>query len=134
MSKPRYKWWGFVKAIIRAYPAHRAELAALREQPTTPTYTATGHGSSVRRAAEDTALAELPPLEMREYIAVEKAIQTTLKTCRDGTERMRLIELVFFKQSHTLQGAAMVCNISYGTAKNWHNRFIETTARNFGLL
>ena len=20
MSKPRYKWWGFVKAMIRAYP------------------------------------------------------------------------------------------------------------------
>lgn len=134
MSKPRYKWWGFVKAIIRAYPSHRATLDALREQSTTPAYTAAGHGSNARRATEDTALAELPPIEMREYNAVEKAIQTTLKTCRDGAERMRLIELVFFKQSHTLQGAAMACNISYGTAKNWHNRFIETTARNFGLL
>ena len=21
MSKPRYRWWGYVKAVIRAYPA-----------------------------------------------------------------------------------------------------------------
>lgn len=134
MSKPRYKWWGFVKSIIRAYPAHLSDLTEIREQLITPAYSETGHGSGVRRKAEDTALAELPPPEMREYYAVEKTIQTTLLTCKDGAERMRLIEMVFFKQTHTLHGAAMACNVSYGTAKNWHNRFIEQTARNYGLL
>lgn len=26
MSKPRYDWWGYAKAIIRRYPTLRAEL------------------------------------------------------------------------------------------------------------
>lgn len=134
MSKPRYKWWGFAKAIIRAYPAHCDDLKALREQSITPAYSAAGHGSEVHRTSEDTALCELPPIEMKEYAAVEKTIQTTLRTYRDGEERMRLIDMVFFSKTHTLQGAALACNISYGTAKSWHNRFIEQTARNFGLL
>ncbi len=47
---------------------------------------------------------------------------------------MKLIDMVFFRKTHTLQGAAMVCNVSYGTAKNWHNRFIEQVARNYGDL
>ena len=86
MSKPRYKWWGFAKAIIRAYPAHCDDLKALREQSITPAYSAAGHGSEVHRTSEDTALCELPPTDMKEYNAVEKTIQTTLRTCRDGEE------------------------------------------------
>lgn len=134
MSKPRYKWWGYVKAIIRAYPAHCVELKALREQSTTAAYNATAHGADVHRKSEDAALRELPYPEMKEYDAVDKAIQTVLATCKDGSERLKLIDMVFFHRTHTLQGAAMACNVSYGTAKIWHNKFIETVARNYGLL
>ena len=134
MSKPRYKWWGFVKAIIRAYPMHCENLRNMREQSVVPAYGAAGRGTDVNRAAESVALRELPREEMQEYVAVEKTIQTTLRTCADGKERVRLIDMVFFSRTHTLQGAAMACNISYGTAKNWHNKFIEQTARNFGLI
>ena len=51
MSKPRYKWWGFAKAVIRAYPAHCDDLKAMREQGITPAYSAAGHGSEVHRTA-----------------------------------------------------------------------------------
>lgn len=134
MSKPRYKWWGYVKAIIRAYPAHCMELKALREQSTTAAYGAATHGAGARRKSEDTALRDLPPIEMKEYEAVDKAVQTTRAACRDGDERLKLIGMVFFQRTHTLQGAAMACNVSYGTAKIWHNKFIEQVARNYGLL
>ena len=84
MSKPRYKWWGFAKAVIRAYPAHCDDLKAMREQGITPAYSAAGHGSEVHRTAEDTALCELPPIEMKEYIAVEKTIQTTRRRAHEA--------------------------------------------------
>ena len=35
MSKPRYGWWGYVKWMIRQYPARKGryiQAAALREQ------------------------------------------------------------------------------------------------------
>lgn len=32
MSKPRYDWWGYAKAIIRRYPTLRAELQE-RQRP-----------------------------------------------------------------------------------------------------
>lgn len=133
MSKTRYKWWGYVKAIIRSYPQHKDNLKALREQSITVTYNAIGHGSEAHRAIEDVALRELPQAEMKEYSAVDKAIQATLQY-KDGSERLQLIDMVFFKKTHTLQGAAIACNISYGTAKNWHNRFIVQTAKSFGLF
>lgn len=133
MSKTRYKWWGFIKAVIRAYPEHKADLMNMREQSIVPAYGTTGGGSGVSRTAESVALRELPQDEMKEYEAVEKTIQDTLRY-QNGTERMKLVEMVFFKRTHTLHGAAMALFVSYGTAKSWHNKFIEQTAKNFGLL
>lgn len=132
MSKPRYKWWGFVKAIIRAYPMHCEDLRNIREQSVVPVYGATGRGTDVNRAAESVALRELPFEDMKEYLAVEKTIRDTMRY-PNGADRVKLIEMVFFKRTHTLHGAAMALFVSYGTAKNWHNKFIERTAENFGL-
>lgn len=133
MSKTRYKWWGYVKAVIRAYPEHRSELNSIREQSIVPAYGAAGGGGAASRTVECVALRELPEDEMREYEAVEQAMQDAMRF-PNGAERLKLIEMVFFNRTHTLQGAAMVLFISYGTAKRWHNRFIENTAEHLGLI
>lgn len=75
----------------------------------------------------------LPPEDQKEYEAVYSAIKATMKMT-SGAERLRLIEIVFFKKTHTLHGAAMACNVSYGTAKNWHNQFIKLTAKKMELF
>lgn len=134
MSKPRYKWWGYAKAVIRAYPAHCKELSARREQKITSAYSGNGHASGAHRATEGVALRELKADDMREYIAVENAIAHTRTIWPDAEERLRLIELVFFRQSHSLQSAAFTCNVSYSTAKRWHNNFIVTVANYLGLI
>lgn len=133
MGKTRYKWWGYIKAVIRAYPDHCSALADLREQSMTAAYDASPRGGGPGNPVETLALRTLPREEQREYEAVETAARET-KGMRDGTERLKLIELVFWKQSHTLEGAAQVCHVSYATAKNWHNTFIRTTAEAFGLI
>ena len=132
MGKTRYKWWGFVKNIIRAYPTYKETLEAIRAQSITVSYEATGHGSEASRPIENAALRELPPMEMREFEAVDKAIEKT-KRKKNGGERLKLLDMVFFKQTHTLHGAAMACNISYTTAQRWHKAFIMAVAKNFGL-
>ena len=133
MAKTRYKWWGFVKAIIRAYPAHVRDLEDQKTQSVTAAYDAMPHGSAPGKPVEALALRMLPKDEQRELDAVQTAIDIT-KRRPDGEEILKLICLVFWKQTHTLQGAAMACNVSYSTAKRWHNKFIEATARGFGLI
>lgn len=131
MSKPRYKWWGFAKAIIRAYPEHCRDLQELHSQSITASIDATPKGGGISRTAENAALRELPPDDMREYLAVKNAVESTERTYKDADERLRMVDMVFFRKTHTLQGAANEIHISYGTAKKWHNKFIELTYRNF---
>ena len=65
--------------------------------------------------------------------AVDKAIAETLSMdC--GTERVKVVELVFWRQTHTLAGAAMQIPVSYETAKKWHRDFLYLVAEKRGLL
>lgn len=100
MSKPRYRWWGYIKSIIRNYPALEGKCC----QGTT----------------------------LKERMAVKRAIEQT-EQLENGKERLQVIELVFFKQTHTLEGAALMVPCHYKTAQGWHNDFIRLVARNYGF-
>lgn len=65
--------------------------------------------------------------------AVKQAVDDT-KSLTDGKERLKLISLVFWKQTHTLQGAALLCNVSYKTAVNWHCDFIKSVGKNLNVF
>lgn len=65
--------------------------------------------------------------------AVKQAVDETKKLI-DGTERLKLIELVFWKQTHTLAGAAMMCNVSYDLAVIWHRDFIKAVGRKLDIF
>ena len=101
MSKPRYRWWSYVKAMIRNYP------------------------TLVDRYIQGPAL--------REREAVQRAIDQTEQMV-DGKERLQVIDLVFFRQTHTLGGAAVLIPCSERTARRWHTDFIKAVAKEFGLL
>ena len=101
MSKPRYSWWGYVRAVIRRYkPDETPEL----------------HG-----------------VQLRESCAVSAAVCET-GALSDGYDRLKLIRLVFWDKTHTLEGAALAVNCSERTARRWHTDFIKCVARNYGLL
>lgn len=127
MSKPRYKWWGYVKGIIREYPELQKKYDALHSTSITANMSGMPGGGGISRAVENTALKELQRTKQAELDAVKKAIAATqlLKTSK---ERLDLVRLVFWKQSHTLAGAAMATNVSYETAVNYHRDFIILTA------
>ena len=69
-------------------------------------------------------------MERREMEAVHRAVDETFRT-RDGRSRVELIELVYWRQSHKLQGAAMKLGISERTALRWHGDFIKAVAAEF---
>lgn len=133
MSRPRYDWWPYVKGMIRRYPALKAELADIREQSVTPGYSGQPGSHSASRAAEAVAIRELPTTRQREYEAVRKAIAVTERMAA-SRDRLRIIDLVFWKRSHTLEGAALTIPCSYMTARRYHSEFIMTVASMYGLL
>lgn len=101
MSRPRYDWWGYIKAVIRRYPILKSK--------------------------------DVSGVAMREREAVQAAVEDT-EGMRDGAERMKLIDMVFWKQTHTLAGAAMQIPCSERTAQEWHRQFIRLVAKNIGLM
>ena len=68
----------------------------------------------------------------REHRAVAHAVEAT-RGLPDGAERMALVDMIFWRRSHTLTGAADVCHVSERTARRWHSDFIWLVARAFGL-
>lgn len=121
-------------SVLRAYPELCAKLQQLKEQHITVSYEPSGGGKGgISRPTERAALAELRGTEGKEYNAVRQAIEYTSKL-RNGAERNALIDMVFFKKSHSLEGAAMALFISYSTAKKWHKEFILAVADFYGLL
>lgn len=68
-----------------------------------------------------------------EVAAVKDAIEETEQLV-DGAERIRLIDLVLWKRTHTLQGAALACYVSERTAQEWHRQFIRLVGQKRGLL
>ncbi len=133
MSSPRYAWWGYVKAIVRQYPELKKEYAELHRQSITANCTGLPGGGGVGRPTEAIAIRELPSTRQREYESVRRAIEVTARKA-SGRERLKLIELVYWRESHNLEGAALKIPCSEATAKRWHGDFIRLVAGLNGLL
>ena len=113
--------------MIREYPDLAKDYKDMHEQKITASITGMPGGGNVSRGTEDIAIRELPRSKQIEYDAVRKAVEVTamLKT---GADRLRIVDLVFWKQSHTLDGAAYATSISYDTAIDYHGDFIMLVA------
>ena len=134
MSKPRYKWWQYVKNMIRAYPGLKREYEDLHEQSITANMSGMpGGGNGVSRGTEEIAIRELPYTKQREYEAVRRAVEYT-KHFRNGEERLRIIDLMYWKNSHTLAGAGLKVGYGYDRARQIHREFVVAVATYYGLM
>lgn len=133
ISKPRYKWWSYIKAIIREYPAHYEQLQGMQSTSTTASISGMPRSPNVSRQTEQAAMRQLPQVEQKECDAVKRAIEAT-ERYKNGRERLYVIDLVFWKRTHTLEGAALMVPCSYKTARAWHGEFIRMVASCYGLM
>ena len=76
---------------------------------------------------------QLAPAKKAEYDAVQMALEQT-KGLQTGKERLALIDMVFWAQSHTLDGAAYVLGYSTITAKRFHGDFLRLVGFHRGLV
>ena len=89
-----------------------------------------GYCKSMARAYPGMVGQELEGTALAEFRAVEAAIEAT-RRLKDGEERLRLVEMVLFRQSHKVPGAAMQIPCSERTALRWHGDFIREIAAHF---
>ena len=134
MSKPRYGWWSYAKFMARNYPNLCRELEDKQATSTTANYSLGPRGSGEARGTEAAAMRQLSSVKMREYEAVRKAVEAAGSISGNGHLRVKLVEMVYFKRSHTLEGACQTLHISYVTGKRYNQDFLCGIAKNFGLL
>ena len=134
MSKPRFPWWSYARSIAYRYPDLCAKEKALRDTTITPSYGGTpGGGRGRTDKTADAALRELPEVNRRELEAVRQALKY-ISTQKHADERLRVINLYYWRKTNTLYGAAMKVGFHEQTVKEWNREFIKKIAENFGLL
>lgn len=122
-----------MKGMIRRYPALKEQFADLHSAKLTADYSGMPKSREASRTTENIAIRELPTNKQREYEAVRRAIETT-ERYPNGQDRLKIIKLVLWDRSHTLEGAALTVPCSIATAKRYHGAFIMLVAKNYGLL
>ena len=132
MSKPREYWWSYAKAMIRAYPNLKRQYDELHKTQVTANMSGMPGGGGASRTVEQIAIRQLPPCKQREYDSVSKAISRT-KLMQNGKERLAVIDLVLWRQTHTIEGAAMHLHISQAQAWRFHRDFIYLVGKYYGL-
>lgn len=77
--------------------------------------------------------ADLHGVDKLNHDAVQAAVEAT-ERMEDGEDRMKLIKLVYWDGTHTIDGAAQKIPCGRRTAMRMQRNFFETVARNRGLL
>lgn len=135
MSTCRYDWWSYAKSIVRKYPELVERYKRLKDPSrghSVPSVSSGPH-RHVNRPTEDAALRELPKCQMRELNAVARALKET-SLQRNGDQKIALIDLVYWRRTHNLAGAAMKLYISEVTAKRWNGEFLRRIGKHMGFI
>lgn len=132
MSKPRYRWWGYVKAVIRAYPALDKVMREPIYTPTTARYSTQPPQAGDGRGVEYAVIKKLTKRDMEEYEAVSAAIRET-ERLPNGKARLKIIDLVYWQGTHTLAGAGLQVGYSYRHSQRVSEQFAYLVAENLNL-
>lgn len=117
------KWRMQATDAARAYPRLHRELGELRHISVTPKLSGSPRGSGAGRSVENAALRTLAPGDQSAHDAVERALRM-LKAFRTAEKRRRLVEMVYFRRTHTILGAAVALEVSEVTARQWSRDFL----------
>ena len=135
MAATKEPYWSYVKAIIKEYPELKREAEKPREQRVTSFFRNGGRSGRIANPTEECVIHDLPPKKQRKYDAVSAAIEKTRLLHPDSAgQRLLIIDLVYWKQSHTIEGAAMKVPCHRNAAGRWQAEFIRLVADELDLV
>lgn len=133
MSKPKHRWWGYVRRMIRDYPKLKQSSEQIRTQSVTSNPSGMPRNSNMRRVTESIALRQLPHEDQKVLDAVNKAVDM-MRTIHGGEEKLKLIKLMYWSPNNQpAKSAAIHLYISEITAKRWHGEFVRLVAKCYGF-
>jgi RinA family phage transcriptional activator len=134
MAKTKPAWWNYVKKIIREYPKLQKEIMRPLEPKITSTIGTGGHGSGVNSPTEGCVIHNLPKQKQKKYDAIENAIEKTKQRYNiTAADRLKVIDLVYWKETYTLAGAALQIHVHENTAGTYSADFIRLVAEELEL-
>lgn len=92
-----------------------------------------GYIKAIIREYPKRRASELSGVALREHEAVKRAVDKTLMM-DGGANRLKVISMVHWERTRTLEGAALAIPCDRATAARWQRRFFEEVARNRDLL
>lgn len=117
-------WRSEARAALRAYPKIKRKQNDLIEQQITPVYGGAAVQHSASRVTENVALrSNLTEREENIISAVEFALQMQSRYY-NAEARMKMIQLVYYKRTHTMQGAALEVGYNINTVKAWNTEVL----------
>ena len=118
------KWRSDARRALREYPRLKKKQAETGEMQITPVYGGAAVQHSASRTTEDVALrSTLTDDELNTISAVEFALQMQAQYY-NGEARYKMIQLVYFRRTHTMQGAALECGYSTETVWKWNTEVL----------
>lgn len=103
MSKPRYRWWGFARKMIRDYPG-------------------------LRDAVDD-----LPDDDRKVYDAVTEAIEITKLRPDGVERIAMIRFIYWGRKQNSVKDAALHIHVSQRTAERWHSAFVRLVGKCYGF-
>lgn len=125
-------WRYYVVNAMRDYLRYREIRKAAQNQRITAQFNKGRGGKGVSRTTESAALRTgLTRQQEKEFDAVDRAIHST-RHLPDGKLRVKVVDLVYLRGTHTIDGAAQIVHVSYRTARRWTDSFIREVGKNLG--
>ena len=133
MSSPRYRWWGFVRRMIRDYQGLKVQYEDLHSQSITAGSSEMPGGGGNGRAVENIAMKQLPADDQDAYDAVSKAVEIT-QLLPNGALKLKLIHHVYWSRNrYSVKDAALKLYIPRRTAERWHAEFVRLVGKCYGF-
>lgn len=133
MSSPHYRWWGFVRRMIRDYRGLKAVYDELHQQSMSAAPSGGSGGGDAGRAVESIALRQLPVDDQKAYDAVSRAVEIT-QLLPDGELKIALVRYVYWgRDQRKVEDAPLALPVSRRTAIRWHGDFVRLVGKCYGF-
>ena len=132
MNRYNDNWRSYAINAIRDYLRYKMIAKEAQSQKITAQFNKGRSGSAVSRTTETAALRTgLTRQQQKEFEAVDRALRST-RHLPDGKLRVKVVEMVYIRGTHTIDGASRNVHVSYMTAWRWTDTFIRTVGENLG--
>ena len=118
-------WRSRAKNAIRRYPELCRAEKEIHSGKVTLAYSGMPMGGDTSRTTELIAMRQLPRNDQRDLDAVRATLDTIHRQCKNANLRLKMVDIVYWRRTHSVDGASMILHIAPSTAHSWDRELIK---------